>query len=343
MSVRNHQFSVRTAVVLLLMVMLLALGGAALAQDNEPQHIPERAAMLPVIMQQGSYTGEIKFSSPRFAGVTTFIPQLVLDFTDLKPYGNPVEMKIWHQDENARQVPWVPIAPTYTKDFKAKKNGIQTMSVAFRSLNGYLQGYQVPFFFIPGGDFGVPDRDALAKLGWMLTEGGLPYYVENDALRLNSEFWGCNNLPYNTFAAGQLDLSLPEHGDYHLRVDATVITYDQLPDPTDDKYDAFEVYLGYKLLGRYGNPDEPLGCGIEWRIDLDTAYDLQPYGKSRTFLRFENHNRFDEFYNTYTDVHQVWVDEGDPPASTTTSTGQKLGLDQLRPEDVGVVGPVRRD
>ena len=310
---------------LLLTAMLFLLAGAVLAQPADPATGELPGVLLPVIFAPGTAEGEISFSSPRFAGVTTFMPQLRLDFSTLHVEPQPVEMKVWYEDEDPAGLDWEPYTLVVDKTFEPAAYGLQHIYVSLRAANGYQHTAVVEFFYIPAGDFAVADRTALAAAGWDLTDGGLPYYVENDTLRLGSQYYGCDNVPYPAYAQASIRLLLPEEGDYHLRLQGTITTYDQLPDPTQAKYDAFEVHLGGNLLGRYGNPNAPLDCSIERKIALDNAYDLQEVSGDLT-LQLTNHSRFDDFYNTYTDVAQVWIAAGDPPQTVTeVSVSQSAG------------------
>jgi len=297
---------------LLLSAMLFLLAGVVLAQPSDPATGELPSVLLPVILTPGTAGGEVRFSSPRFAGVTTFMPQLTLDFSSLQVDPPPVEMKVWHEDEDPAALSWEPYTQVVDKSFATTNYGVQHIYVALRAANGYQHTDAVEFFYIPAGDFAVADKAALAAEDWTLTEDGLPLYVENETLRLGSENYGCENVPYPASSQASMRLLLPEEGDYHLRVQGTITTYDQLPDPAEAKYDAFEVYLAEELLGRYGNPDEPLDCEIERQVSLDLAHDLQPFA-GEVVLSLQNHSRYDDFYNTYTDINQVWIAAGDPP------------------------------
>lgn len=338
---RKLHFSIRTAMIALLCLLLLTLTGLVLAQQPaEPQKKKPWKSMLPVVVSPPVIKGEVEFSSPRFQGVTTFIPQLTLDFSEMTLRPKSKQMKVWHESEDPVAIAWEPYSETYTKKFVTKTYGIQQMYVALRSRYGYTYGFEVPFFYIPAGDFAVPDKTALAKAGWKLTEDDLPVYVENGTLRLGSENWGCDNMPYPAVAAASLRMVLPEDGNYHLRMTGTITTYDQLPDPTEAKYDAFEVHLDGELQGRYGNPDEPLDCDTERQVELNNAYDLRPY-KGKVKLSLENHSRYDEFYNTYTDIRKVWVARGKAPASLFSVTSRQV--QSAVPCENCAVGPTSRE
>ena len=104
-----------------------------------------------------------------------------------------------------------------------------------------------------------------------------------------------------------LNLQLLQAGDYQLRVQGTVFTYDQNPD-NDATYDAFEVFLNGSFNRRFSNQTGPLNCDTEREVTVDLTVPLASYGNSIA-LRFENHNRFDNFYNTYTNIETVWVEK----------------------------------
>ena len=75
-------------------------------------------------------------------------------------------------------------------------------------------------------------------------------------------------------------------------------------------------------------------------MDLDKGYDLQPYAGA-VILRLENHGRFDNYYNTYTDIQQVWVEQGDPPSSLLGVFSELTR--QAVPQNEGVDGPRSRE
>lgn len=310
MNLLDRQYSVFYVFGTILFALLVALGGTVLAQElKDPEEV-----MLPVVLAPSTMEGEIGFSSPRFEGVTTFVPELILDFSDLKLDPEPAEMKIWHENEDPTTVDWIPYEPTYEKEFAPEGNGIQQINVAMRASSGYQHTLAVVFFYIPSGDFAVDDKMVLEGEGWQLLEDDLPLSIESQTLRLGGSNFVCDKMPYPAFASAAIDLVLPEEGNYYLRLEGTITTYDQLPDPGQDKYDAFEVLLGGELLGRHGNPEEPLNCDTERQVPLNETYDLRLY-EGEMILSLENHSRFDEFYNTYTDIYQIWVDLEDSQRS----------------------------
>lgn len=75
-----------------------------------------------------------------------------------------------------------------------------------------------------------------------------------------------------------------------------------------DTYDSFDVKINGNLVFRDMNKDGPNDCGnlrnLGWR---QRTINLSSYAGSSITLRFENWNRYDNWYNTYTYVDDVQI------------------------------------
>lgn len=120
---------------------------------------------------------------------------------------------------------------------------------------------------------------------------------------LGSPAYGCTNVPIGD-AQANFALNIPANSNYKLYVDADVYTYDQLPDPNQAIYDAFEIHVGSNV-NRFGNPVAPIDCSILRTINVSASISL-PTGLTNISLR--NVTRFDNLFNTYTEIDKVWVD-----------------------------------
>jgi hypothetical protein len=156
-------------------------------------------------------------------------------------------------------------------------------------------------FYIPNGDFGDSDLGR-----WMVGQNPLPVQVVGQRLRLGSDAYACDQVPLGV-ARAAIEMFVPADTDYSLHVDATVYTYDQLPDPNDADYDAFEVHIDGNVT-RFGNPNPPINCSTQREIDVSRAWSLRNY-QGDVMVNLENHSRFDNLYNTYTDVNRIWIGE----------------------------------
>ncbi|MCP4362306.1 MAG: hypothetical protein GY796_30230, partial [Chloroflexi bacterium] len=140
-----------------------------------------------------------------------------------------------------------------------------------------------------------------------VTSGGLSAAIVNGNLRLGDSTSSCTNSPPGV-ATAVINLDMPTDSGYKLYIDAIMTTYDQLPDPSEDKFDAFEVSLDGSFVQRFGNPDSPLNCNTERTVIINPSFSLDTYvGSSATEVRFDNYRRFDNFYNTYTDINKIYI------------------------------------
>jgi hypothetical protein len=258
---------------------------------------------LPLISKPPfAVSGDIDFvKTDRFAGISTFKPQVQLDFGNIGFTYLPEEIKIWIGN-NEPAGGWIPYVQTPVLNLVEPTIGGHEIHVKFR-YQGKTVVRSAFFFYIPNGDF--HDGQPGVAAHWSPQDNGLPWSVENSRLRLGSSAYGCSNMPFPASATASIMLNIPDTG-YILRVEAVVYTYDKLPDPTQSLYDAFEIHVGGQT-GRYGyTGPELLSCNTQRTVLVDSTLPL-PAGEHS--VRLENHSRFDNYYNTYTDVVKVWVDK----------------------------------
>lgn len=246
--------------------------------------------------------GTLQFDSGRFAGVTSFVSPVTVELSGITFPGAPLptQMRIWRSDQSPGN--WIPYAATHNLALSSVI-GAQTVYAQFQWAGGSASStVQGTVFYIPNGDF-VQGVSALTN--WQLDPNGLPYSISGGKLILGNPNYGCNNIPIGDARAG-FNLNIPANSNYRLRVNATVYTYDQLPNPSQGVYDAFEVHIGSSVT-RFGNPVAPISCSTLRTVQITTPFSLQGYSGS-TSVSLRNVTRFDEWFNTYTEIEQVWVD-----------------------------------
>jgi hypothetical protein len=110
------------------------------------------------------------------------------------------------------------------------------------------------------------------------------------------------------FAGASIDLELPADGEYHLFVDGIVYTQDQNPS-NSATFDAFEIAINGTVVDRDSNRDQPIRCDpvINRQVVVDARIPLSSYSGNTT-ISLENHRRFDNKYDTYTEIDTVWID-----------------------------------
>jgi hypothetical protein len=257
---------------------------------------------LPMVIKPAfALAGDLDFvKTDRFAGITTFKPQLQLDFRNMGFTYPPEEINIWTGNSEPADG-WIPYVPTPLFDLTTPTIGGQEIHVKFRH-KGETVARSAFFFYIPNGDF--QDGQPGVEAHWSPKNNGLPWSVENNRLRLGSSAFGCTNMPFPASAIATIALDIPNTG-YLLRVEAVVYTYDKLPDPGQDIYDAFEIHIGGQTR-RYGySGPELLNCNTQRIVPVDSTI---PLTAGLHTLSLENHSRFDNYYNTYSDIIKVWVD-----------------------------------
>jgi len=275
---------------------------------GESNTVSRYFVFLPVVISPYVVeNGNIIVSSSRFAGVTSFIATVNLNFTDLHFTSNmdPDEMKMWLGDAS-EPGSWLPYSETL-QDFPLNDNqpGYQEIYVKFRKGTAETPVMVAGVFYIPNGDF-QDGQNSLTNAGWNLATSPLPLSVSGGKLRLGSDMYGCDNVPLG-FASASINLNLPSNSSYKLYVQAMVHTYDQLPNPAEAKYDAFEIHVGGSVR-RYGNPTAPIGCSLPRHVSVSETRPLSVYQGS-TNISLQNYSRYDTYYNTYTDVEAIWIGE----------------------------------
>lgn len=257
----------------------------------------ETFVYLPLITQPYLVSGDIKVSSTRFKDVTSFVPEVNLDFSGLQFPSVPGEMRVWAGSTEPDN--WQNYENAATVSLQEDVIGAQQVHARFRRGSATTPMQTVIVFYIPNGDFVSETLD-----GWVVTTQSLPVGVVDGKLRLGSDSFGCINVPEDGKAVAAFNLYVPDGSGYQLHIEATIYTYDQLPPGSDGKYDAFEVHIGDNVTS-YGNPNAPLNCDTERQVPVSAAFAV-PTGTS-TPISLENHTRFDTYYNTYTDVDMVWI------------------------------------
>lgn len=257
---------------------------------------------LPLITKPYNVTGEIILNADNHvAGQTTFIPSAELDFTALTfPTGSqPDEIRVWIVGDAIPD--WEPYnGDNYQMALNSEQYGAQIIKVQFQNNGARSNTLSLVVFYIPNGDFATGDLS-----GWQ-TVTELSLGVTNGKLRLGDEDYNCDNGVPLGKASASLNLILPENGDYILHVSGTLYTEDQNPNNTDS-YDAFEIKLNNNLVQRFSSPDGPISCAFDIKTEPITFQHPLPNNDNSATLSLENWSRFDKYFNTYTDIEQVWV------------------------------------
>lgn len=256
---------------------------------------------LPAIIKP-PLRGSIHISAARSHDITVFTTSVTLQLTVSQ---QPAEMKLWNgtiQEEPSEG--WISFTPHYSWVLpNSEENGVRTVNVRFRTANGNGESEVITadVYYLKNGDF------AEGTTGWIVEDHGLGYSVLNGNLRLGSSSYDCLNMPYDVWTEASLILNVPVEPGFTFHFQYTIYTQDQLPDPMITFYDAFEVYLNDTFYLRDGNPDAPISCSNLRILPRQETADLDAFGGQPLLVRFENHSRFDQFYNTYTDIEEVWV------------------------------------
>lgn len=260
---------------------------------------------LPVIVKPFEITGgAIQFGdNNRFAGVTTFVPGVALDFSSLQFSSNPPDsMNVWVgaiADEPSDG--WSDYDATHTVTLAESNFGLQQIHARFRKGNSTTSVSSINVFYIPNGDFATN-----GTTGWTLT-GNLPVQVSKGKLQLGGNY-PCTNVPQGS-AKAAISLNFPAglHS-YKLYIEGTIHTQDRLPSTNPGNYDAFEIYAGNSLFYRNGNLNPPTNCSTWHEVPAVSGQSLSLSGyHGLTLFSFENHTRFDNLYNTYTEIEKIWI------------------------------------
>ncbi|MDZ7587222.1 MAG: hypothetical protein U0946_05685 [Patescibacteria group bacterium] len=154
---------------------------------------------------------------------------------------------------------------------------------------------------------------------WVFKNSGLPASVVTDdtqgdpdipfgiksALLGKTDYVCADGVPLG-YAAVEQTFAVPTNAN---RLEFKHIIYTQ--DRTSgSKYDRFEVYVNDVLKFEDGNKTLTEGCAVWKRVPPTTGWatgtiDLTPYRGQIITLSFQNYNRFDGWYNTYTYLDDV--------------------------------------
>jgi hypothetical protein len=170
-------------------------------------------------------------------------------------------------------------------------------------------------------------------LGWEVKESKLPVSVAsnvqerpsgstppsdgNKVLLLGNPGYACDNVPNPANATAEQTFTLPKDAT-KLTFKYIILTQDASP---SGKYDRFEVYVNNQLVFDDGNQvNEGLSCSNWWRVPgksnqrngktsdwAEGEIDLTDYSGNVT-ISFQNHSRFDKWYNTYTYIDDIRVE-----------------------------------
>lgn len=180
--------------------------------------------------------------------------------------------------------------------------------------------------------------------GWKWTNGGLPASLVSGAVqnpvtggndpvipagantaRLGSPTYNCSlaGVPFPAYAAVEQTLTLPDATRIELQFDYIIYTEDGMPVSGGSSYDRFEVFVSAsgspQLLFSDGNTvNANLGCGHWRRVPgpenvrggaatgwATGTIDLSAFRDQNVTVSFQNHSRFDGYYNTYTYLDNV--------------------------------------
>ncbi|MCP4356606.1 MAG: hypothetical protein GY796_01125, partial [Chloroflexi bacterium] len=171
---------------------------------------------LPMVVYQITLiaNGDITIDSARFAGATSYIPAVTLDFSSITFSQTPTEMRIWRADQPVPNT-WVVYQETgNTLTLNDQTLGLQEINAQFRR-PGFSEAAvtTTPVFYIPNGDF---NDNSLAD--WV-TSGGLPAAIVNGNLRLGDSTSSCTNSPPGV-ATAVINLDMPTDSGYKLYIDA---------------------------------------------------------------------------------------------------------------------------
>lgn len=249
--------------------------------------------------------GDIVLGAERVAGITIFTASVPLDFSGVAFSNTPDEMKIWVGDTTIPSEPQAYV-PTTTFEIPDPKPGeLHEIYVTFFTELGdsmvEIGTKSVTVFYLPNGDF---EDDSLST--WQIMENDLPVSIQNGKLRMGDthDVFNCNEVPFPASAQAAFQFELPAGVAYQLHVQGTVYTQDRLSDPASDLYDAFEVVLNNNVVQRFGNPEPELACKM-YEVPVEFTQSID----GGTLVSLENHSRFDNWYNTYTEIEQIWIEQ----------------------------------
>ena len=137
--------------------------------------------------------------------------------------------------------------------------------------------------------------------------------VNEGQLALGRGDVSCRNMPFPAAAIAQINLLIPENHQYALFINGVINTHDETPTANDVNFDAFEVHID-RQVNRIPTPfGGQLSCDNLRIIDINSTEGNNRFPLSQfsgeTEISLQNHSRFDEFYNTYTHINMIWIDE----------------------------------
>ena len=266
--------------------------------------------------------GSLKLNTDnRHRGLTLFGKAAKLDVGDVQfsyPY-KPAKMRVYYSDgpcyeaiytDSNHLVPLVVEGDAPTPIVV----GANHVEVEFElGVTHGLTTLRMPFtfFYIPNGDFRDPQPDKPDNY-WQLSSIGPeppePPTVQSGKLLLGNETSPCNPTPLGA-AIAALEIEIPPHSDYILHIHGVVYTQDQNPSNTAT-YDAFEIAINGHLIERYSNRHPPIRCTnpITRQIEVKKEISLNNFA-GQIVLSLENHLRYDNYFNTYTEIDMVWIDK----------------------------------
>jgi uncharacterized repeat protein (TIGR01451 family) len=131
----------------------------------------------------------------------------------------------------------------------------------------------------------------------------------NYSARLGNPDYNCKGgVPIGRIGSIEQTVSVPSTTSPKLSFWYRIFTHDRNSKLSDD-YDSFDVRINGMLVFRDMNQTDPYGCGnlrdLGW---MHAIVDLSSYRGSYIIIRFEDWNRFDSWYNTWTYVDDVQID-----------------------------------
>jgi hypothetical protein len=271
-------------------------------------------AYLPIISR--AFSGNAILKPIRAAGLTSFVQVAMADFSSFFPNNKlPTHFHIWPQGK-AEPDGWEQfLASGVPLNFDEAIIGVQNFWVRFStdtaSGMATTQKTAVTFFYLPNGDF----EDQLNTAVWQTPKSPvnltLPTTTINQKLRLGNHhdhINPCDGVPLGA-AIAQIKLAIPPNSNYQLHIEGIVYTYDQLPIQNQEQFDAFEIHIiqgAQQIIRRFGNSETPLSCSTPRTVAINETIPLNPF-QGETTISLQNWSRFDHFYNTYTEVDQIWI------------------------------------
>jgi hypothetical protein len=266
---------------------------------------------LPIIRTPLLIGGEIKLAEgQRAKGVTAFVNTVELDLSDItlpsNPAGKPEQMRVWVSPSPEPDI-WEPYNDEVNRTLVSGLYGMQVINARFAVQGVASDIVEFAIFYIPNGDFQDPNPGS----GWSLIDNeGLGWEIitgDTPRLRLGNAGHSClNGVPLGATIAF-VDLYLQQSNNYRFRIEGTMYTQDRNHNNTN-AFDAFEILVNGQLWTRVRNPSLPPTCNEMYEFEVDESIPLSPY-QGLTRFNFENHNRLDRYYNTYTDITAIWIEK----------------------------------